>query len=298
MTDTSYIQLPPANIYFGPDVYNPALEPPEGEINYLAIVENDALPPTKASRQRRLLSDHESWLVPFSNQELETRDTKHVLRRRRLENTALTVGRGWALHISKDDIPCNGTYDSECSRQPGSSCLLYGTNDGKGGLVFDSLSGWLLMRLKAVKEGLIIIKLETWQHKNHQGGWAPVESSELTEGWTEENNGITSKSRNLRDMTMPQNTSVSIKRQLAGSSSTAPPLCSEFKFEFAINGRIQSWSKDEFLRKRIFVQPVVETWTLLEDPNFTKDDVDVELGIRMQGCKRINNFKLTHVYWA
>jgi hypothetical protein len=40
----------------------------------------------------------------------------------------------------------------------------------KGGIVFDSLSGWLLMRLKVAKECLFIIKLETWQHKNHQGG--------------------------------------------------------------------------------------------------------------------------------
>ncbi len=102
--------------------------------------------------------------------------------------------------------------------------LLNGQNDGKGGIVFDSLSGWLLMRLKAVKEGLIIIKLETLQHKNHQGGWVRVESSELTEGWIEENNGIGNGMDETKH-TKPLSTTSGVQahRRLSDGCRTPPP---------------------------------------------------------------------------
>jgi hypothetical protein len=287
MTDTSYIQLPPANTYVGPDVYNPALEPPAGEVNYLAIMENDDMPFNQSRRQLLPSSDaiNESSQLDLSNRNFETASADH---HRCLQgNSNLTVGRGWALHIYKDDVPCNGTYDAECGRVPRNSCLLYGHNDGKGGLVFDSLSGWLLMRVKRVKYGLIIIKLETWNHANTQGKWSPVESSELTEGWVEENNGTV------------QRRLVDTVEQSKETLYVAPNPCPDFRFDFAINGQIQTLGKAKFFRMRKFVQSTVETWPLLDDPNFSfGKEVDVELGIRMRGCKRINSFKLTHVYWA
>jgi hypothetical protein len=292
MTDTTYIEPLPANLYFGPDVYNPFLEPPEDAVNYLAIVENAGPGIISSTTSRRQLLSSSNSLeeispVSFNNNPLETSIAVHG---RRLDGSSLTVGRGWSLILGRDDIPCNGTYDSECGRDPKSACMLYGHNDGKGGLVFDSFSGWLLMRLNEFKHGIIILKIETWQHKNHQGKWSPVLSSKLTEGWTEINNGMDDKKSGA---------SAHRRRLAVDPSTVAEELCPEFKFEFAINGRIQSWSKEEFLAKRIFVQPVVETWTLLDDPSFTSGkEVSVELGIRMRGCQRINSFKLTHVYWS
>jgi hypothetical protein len=313
MTDTTYIRLPPGNIYLGPDVYNPALEPPEGQVNYLAIIENDVHPPTDEKHIRRQLRSSNvtdsSPSLPLSTTTNDvlmpaaviSQSTRH---RQLLQEHNLTIGRGWALHISKDDVPCNGTYDSECGRTPTTACLLSGQNDGKGGLVFDSLSGWLLLRFK-VQHGIIMIKLETWLHGNHKGGWTSVESSELTEGWTKENNkGVLETTTTLNQWnnnTTKQKNATGFAKKRKGVSSMAPALCPEFRFQFAINGQIQSWTKEEFLRKRLFLHWTVEAWTLLDDPTFSSgnnDGTEVILGIRMQGCKRLNSMKLTHVFWA
>jgi hypothetical protein len=70
-------------------------------------------------------------------------------------------------------------------------------------------------------------------------------------------------------------------------------------FDYAINGKIETFTKAEFFQKKKFVQRVVETLTLLDNPQFASGkEVDVELGIRMRGCQRASVFKLTHVYWA
>ncbi len=239
---------------------------PEGEASYFAIIENDDK--AFSSTSRRQLSSistlDESRSVSSSSSQVKPPKAMHGCR---LAAISFPIGRGWALNVGKDDIPCTGTYGAESGRQAGNPCLLNGHNDGKGGIVFDSLSGWLLMRLK-----------ETWQHKNHQGGWTSVESSELTDGCTEENNGMDETTH-----TRPQSTTgVNEHRRLSVASTVARKLCPTFQFQYAINGQIQSMSPDEFLQKRIFVQAVVETWTLLDDPTFSSgQEADMELGCKV-----------------
>ncbi len=300
MKDTTYIPPAPDTLFPGPDVTNPVLEPPEGAMNYLAIIENDGSRTSTSSRQLVVpqSESHHSQSPASSNRPKKEAQSSNM--ERRLVGTTLPVGRGWTPHVRPGDIHCNGTYDSdECGRGKESNCLLNGHNDGRGGLTFDSLSGWLLLQLKGVKEGLIIIKLETWLHPGDYGGYYAGEANELTEGWTEENNGV-SKRRHLRESAnsgSPDDAGdTTERRQLKEEPNVAPDLCPEFMFDFAINGKIESFTKADFYRKKTFVQRVVETLTLLDDPHFAS--TDVELGIRMRGCKRANVFKLTHVYWA
>ena len=62
--------------------------------------------------------------------------------------------------------------------------LLRGHNDGRGGLVFDSFSGWLILNLLRVRSGIIVLKMECWHKVNR--AWK-------TQGWTSINNhkGVT-----------------------------------------------------------------------------------------------------------
>jgi hypothetical protein len=209
-------------------------------------------------------------------------------------------------------VYCNGTIDAdECGRDPKSPCLFVGHNDERGGLVFDSFSGWLLLTLKGVKEGLLIIVLETWLHPGSSGGFYNREPNELTETWTAENNGATTR-RKLRNVVsesqqeeekdeeeVSSDASSFGRRQLKEAPNLAPDLCPDFSFEYAINGKIVSLNKAEFLEKKKFLHRVVETLVLLDDPTFSSGKaLDVDFGIRMQGCKLLNRMKLTHVYWA
>ena len=46
------------------------------------------------------------------------------------------------------------------------------------------------------------------------------------------------------------------------------------------------------------LQRVVETLTLLDDPDFTSESKAVEIAVRMRGCGRQCTFGVSHVYWA
>jgi hypothetical protein len=79
-----------------------------------------------------------------------------------------------------------------------------------------------------------------------------------------------------------------------------PPFCDDFRFEFAIDGVVTSWDKDEFEGRRAGIQRVVEVVKFSEgDPNRTSAvGREVELAFRLTGCGIVKQFQLTHVYWA
>lgn len=77
-----------------------------------------------------------------------------------------------------------------------------------------------------------------------------------------------------------------------------PEWCDDFKFEFSIDGKKTTWSKDQFLEENKNLQRVVEAVKLIEDPNLTGGkEKEIEVAFRMVGCEK-KTFKLTHVYWA
>lgn len=120
------------------------------------------------------------------------------------------------------------------------------------------------------RTGIIILKMETW-HKD----------TPTTNGWTEENNGKQQEGH----------------RELKGPP---PEPCDNFQFQFAIDGSVTSWGKDEFLNKKTSAQRVVDLVTIMDDEEMAKEQKErnVQLAIRLQGCGTTYALKFTHVYWA
>jgi hypothetical protein len=175
-------------------------------------------------------------------------------------------GKGVSLSTVPGDEYCDGTLYSFCGKGRGNNCLLLGHNDARNGIVVDGLSGWTVLNIPDLLHGYVAVKFETWHNPGENG---------RTHGWTTENN-VTTEGRRL-----------------------APSLCEAFKFEFAIDGQVTSWSKDEFLEHRKDVQRVVETVTILKDPNFTGGvEKEVEVAFRLTGCGRDTTFFFSHIYWA
>ena len=165
----------------------------------------------------------------------------------------------------------------------------------RGAVIGNEFSGWLVMNLKDLKEGIIVIKLHTWHYDSENTvtqGWTTVNNERHLRGENSELAGENAESLNfLQDHG-------SGERTLMRSYET-PELPDDFVFEYAIDGKITSLSKTEFLEKKKQVQRVVETLTLLDDENFTSEKKDVEVAVRMaRGCDRKCTFGVSHIYWA
>jgi hypothetical protein len=251
-------------LYTGPDVHNPFTAVPEGEVDAHAIISNGR--------------------------------TFDEGKRRRLGSDEIVTGLGFMFGNRFEPGYCDGSYNAECKRT--GNCLLNGQHDTRGCIMMGSCSGWLVMNVPAVKEGIITAKLETWH-------W-PTENL-ATKGWKTVNNMGRRKLRGAED---PQGNVTELYRYTVSGFGEdqrmlrkQPPteFCDAFKFEFAIDGKITSWDKATFLEKSKNPQRVVEIQTLLDDPNFTKEPKDVEVAIRMTGCcglPNIKNFCLSHMYFA
>ena len=249
--------------YTGPGPYNPKLDPPDGAIDVLSIISNGR--------------DYSA--IPSG--------------RRRLDGDEVTPGLGW--NMNGDMGYCDGTWNSECGRRLGETCLISGHSDGRGGLFMDGYAGWLVMTVP-VKEGIIISKIETWHS---------VDSNPITRSWKSENN----KRRNLRrsslltiNGTRIHYDESDIARDKRRLKPEPPAYCDEFRFEYAIDGKITSLDKDVFSTNFSKpIQRVVEVQTLLDDSDYTKGETKlVEVGIRMVGCHDSTRkaMHLTHMYWA
>jgi len=282
-------------MYEGPDVHNKCYDIPEGQVDVLAVV----------SGRRRLESSSEvpafvpestktdaSPLKPTTAHYPETSEFIDNSSRQ-LGKDDIVSGKGWEVG-GEPPGKCDGEYDSICGRNYGSKCPLSGHHDSRGFLVGNEYSGWLVMELPEVKEGIIVLKMFTWLKPEH---------STITEGWTSVNN----EGRRLgtRGQRLGANTTSTLSLHWEKDEIPIPEertrrlleLPDTFVFDYAINGKVTSWNKDEFLERRQEVQRVVETWTLLDDASFTSP-TNVELAIRMRGCGRECSFGVTHVYWA
>ena len=127
-------------IYDGPDVPNPSLMLPKEVVDVQAIVSNRR---QLLKRNAELEKANDSIKTPFN------------IRRR----TNAEAQKGWDL----DTLPgtCDGTTTAICGREASSDCLLYGHMDYQGGLIGDSSSGTLSMKLTNFTEGLIILKFDS-----------------------------------------------------------------------------------------------------------------------------------------
>jgi hypothetical protein len=180
----------------------------------------------------------------------------------------MPIGKGVGLITKSGDEYCDGTADSFCGKGAEDKCLLAGTNDARNGLYMDGLSGWTILHIPDLKFGYVALKFETW----HSSGENP-------------------QTRETK------NSDVTTRRSLKGEK--VPEFCNTFQFEYAIDGKVNVLSKEEFMKKLHLVQRVVEIITILQDPNYTDgQEKEVEVAFRITGCERINTFVLTHIYWA
>jgi hypothetical protein len=257
-------------LYAGPDVHNECFDVQPGDVDVVAVASN-----------RRHLSDptHSApvseHLPPVERFDGTTRD---------LDLEAIVPGSGWQL---KDEYPgdCDGTYDAICGRHRTHQCPLIGHHDSRGFLVGNEFSGWLVMEVPEVKEGIILLKIITWYTESE---------NDVTKGWSAVNNGH----RGLKHRESGANETDYID----GFSATSrrldiKSLPDGFHFDYAINGKITSLDKAAFSLKVKQVQRVVEVITLLDDTVLGRQE-KVEVAIRMRGCGRACTFGVTHLYWA
>lgn len=261
-------------MFTGPDVHNPSLDIPPGEVDVLAIVSGRrrlssmSYPLSDAVILQKLDVNATSNMSPS----IKTKGSIHV--NRKLAND-IVPGLGWQV---VDEFPgqCDGEYDSLCGRGKNDYCPLLHHHDSRGAIVGNEYAGWIVMELPNVKEGIIILKLVTYY---------PPEMNTRTEGWT----SVSNEGREVVVEPAPP------ARRTLRAADSYPDT---FQFDFSIDGRITTLSKEEFAEKLKEPQRVVELLTLLDDPNFTKTPKNVEVAFRMRGCGRTCTIALSHVYWA
>ena len=146
-------------MYMPPDVFNPFLHPPPGEVDVLNIVENGV--------------DFQPVFEPRYTEEFYRSDTT-------IKKVYQKPGKGiYPSFFAGHDL-CDGTLDSWCNKGWTNECMLYGHNDGRTGtlrpcllvgswnwdtahayreyfhqtgLFLDSFSGWLILNIPKVKLG-------------------------------------------------------------------------------------------------------------------------------------------------
>ena len=153
-----------------------------------------------------------------------------------------------------------------------------------------------MLTLDDLKEGIIVIKLHTWHidsESTRTQGWTTVSNERHLRRNDESVGDLTKEGVIFEDL----NGEGLTHRDLMRSYDT-PDLPETFVFEYAIDGKVTTLTKTEFLEKKKQLQRVVETLTLLDDPNFTSEAKNVEVAIRLRGCGRQCTFGLSHIYWA
>lgn len=273
---------PEPNVYQPPEVFNPTIHPPLGEIDVLNIVE--AGPEFKSVMDPQIYKDYYETVKDHS--------------------VILKPGKGTSLHTYNGADRCDGTIDSWCNRGPTNQCLMYGHNDGRNGLYIDGYSGWLIFK-PLVKLGYIAVKFESWHDRF---------VNPKTKLWTSINNETEDAGRKLSsrhkkqgrggdDLTLRNNITASTTSASDQSRRTlkyqAPPFCDEFHFQYAIDGKITDLNMAQYEEAHQQTQRVVEVLTLLKDPGYTGgQEKEVEVGVRITGCQQVKTFHVTHLYYA
>lgn len=211
---------------------------------------------------RRLQELEPPPMLPRLNAHLKPRHLKE----------GIVPGKGWQV-VNEPVGRCDGEYYSICGRQKSNDCPMLGHHDARGLVLGNEYSGWLVMELTNVSHGIIILKLVTYER--------PALSTR-TEGWTSVNNEGPPLENRPEDQAMKD------------LSVTLPP---NFEFEYAIEGKITTLSRAEFLERHKQAQRVMEVVTLLDDPTYPKKD-KLQVAFRMKQCGRACTFGLSHIYWA
>jgi hypothetical protein len=287
--------------YEGPDAHNTCYDIPADGTDVLAVIAG-----------RRRLHALDQPREPFSEWQDEWNEPANVLFRestgtnttlpmeldipsRRLGTTGIVPGKGWQV-VDEPAGKCDGEYDSICGREITSDCPLRGHHDARGFLIGTGYSGWVVMDIPDMKEGILLLKFFTWMKG---------ETVTRTKDWKSVNN----EERMLRSAALNyQNVSTDVlddeyeylddESESLHNERRRLEIPDTFMFDYAINGKITTLNKDQFTEKLKSVQRVVDIITLLDDPNFATAATKVEVAFRMHGCGQDCALALTHVYWA
>jgi hypothetical protein len=284
-------------LYDGPDVHIPDFDVPEGAIDVLAILEN---------RRQLKGSVAESTSHIKSVETNQSSVPASTLSSRRLDD--IVPGNGWQV-FDEPQGTCDGSYEAVCGRSTDNACILPGHHDGRGAVIGNEYAGWLVMQLKDLKEGIIVVKLHTWHYDSENtrtAGWKAVDNkakdSHRQLRVSEPDDGVELSSVQDdwdRDWHSDYDESLEHGERSLMRSYSTPDLPETFMFDFAINGKITTLNKTEFLAQKKQVQRVVETLTLLDDKGFSNGKAqDIEVAIRTRGCGRSCVFGVSHIYWA
>ena len=256
-------------VYEPPDVYNPTLHPPPGEVDVLSIVEGGL--------DFEAVNDpvYEDFYDPVTNHSPLSQ--------------VPAKGLGWTTWKANVD-QCDGSVDSWCGRGRDDNCLLYGHNDGRNGFQFDGYSGWIMLTIPKVKLGYIVLKYESWHPPTPK-----------TEGWTSVNNEASGRRLEEHETESTDFDTAEDRYQQAhrGLKYQVKDYCEDFRFEYSIDGKVTSLNLEEYKKRNSNPQRVVELFLLSSDPGLTGgQEKDIELGFRVLGCGRDRTLSLNHVYWA
>jgi len=182
-------------------------------------------------------------------------------------------GGGWEMdHPNGRSGFCDGSYTSWCGRTTTTDCLLYGSPDARTSVSGDGLSGWLLVHVPKVTNGLILFRMENW-HNNHR--------NKATESWTEPNAGKHS-------------------RRLLKAAAKA--FSQDVLIDLSLNGKVTTWTRDQFNARNFKIQNFEHYYKLLDDESLVGQEIDYEVGFRVRGVvgeqARANVFPLTHIYYS
>jgi hypothetical protein len=137
-----------------------------------------------------------------------------------------------------------------------------------------------MFHLANMEHGLIIVRIEDWA--------GPGENP-ATKDWKCVNNKCPDDGN--------KDASAEVAPPVPDSRRRRLDRCTDWRFEFAIDGKVTSWDSPTFIDKGKRIQRVVPLWVLLDDEAWGVAR-DVELAMRIVGCGRDAPLHLSHIYWA
>ena len=214
----------------------------------------------------------------------------------------IVPGRGWEMHgWSPVKGLCDGSAQSECSRNEASNCMMTGTNDKHLDVWGNSLSGWLVFTLPKVREGIILLRLEWWCGAENA-------KPKLTKDWTEVNNGMTldttpwNRTAHREMMATSKFANDENQHRNLGNVNKDTTIPKDLEFDYAINGVVKTMKYDEWDSNTRELTKNCAVWPLLDDISMAEKDWDgdpVEVAIRYRSKEQPHrSFCLSHAYYA
>ena len=135
-------------LYDGPDVHNPNYDVPEGQVDVMAVVAGRRRLANAGTEEEDDAEEHQPVLqsVPLSSSSSGSAS-------RQLQQ--IVPGKGWESTGEPQGL-CDGSYGTNCARSGYEECFLIGHHDFRGSVVGNEYSGWLVMNLSNLQQGVIV----------------------------------------------------------------------------------------------------------------------------------------------